>query len=66
MAKIVHCPASNGYCQEEFQCSNCGRRFGCIKCKYNATHPNRNINCFRCKHMKAVTMGVACGIKKDR
>ena len=60
------CPAIPGYCEEAWQCSNCGRRLGCMKRKQNEQHPNRNRNCFRCKHLKAVTMGVECGIKKDR
>ena len=26
----------------------------------------RNKKCFRCMYLKAVSMGVECGIKKDR
>ena len=60
------CPAVPGFCVEAWLCDNCGRQIGCTKRKYNADHPNRNKNCFRCKYLKAVTLGVECGIKKDR
>ena len=61
------CPAVEpGFCVEAWLCKNCGRQFGCTKRKTNESRPLRNKNCFRCKHLVAVTMGVACGIKKDR
>ena len=61
------CPAVEpGFCTEAWLCKNCGRQFGCAKRKTNESRPLRNKKCFRCKHLVAVTMGVACGIKKDR
>ena len=60
------CPAIPGFCVEAWQCKNCGKAFGCTKRKTNESRPLRNRNCFRCKHLVAVTMGVDCGIKKDR
>lgn len=60
------CPAIPGFCVEAWLCKNCGKAFGCTKRKTNESRPLRNKKCFRCKHLVAVTMGVACGIKKDR
>lgn len=60
------CPAVPGFCVEAWQCRNCGNQAGCSKRKINESRPLRNKKCFRCKHLQAVTMGVACGIKKDR
>jgi hypothetical protein len=51
---------------EAWQCRNCALQYGCMKRKTNEARPLRNKKCFRCMHLKAVTMGVACGIKKDR
>ena len=60
------CPAIPGYCVEAWQCRNCDKQIGCSNRKTNESRPLRNKKCFRCKHLKAVTMGVECGIKKDR
>ena len=60
------CPAIPGFCVDAWQCKNCGNAFGCMKRKTNESRPLRNKKCFRCKHLVAVTMGVECGIKKDR
>lgn len=60
------CPAHPGFCEEAWQCRNCDKQIGCSNRKTNESRPLRNKQCFRCKHLKAITMGVACGIKKDR
>jgi len=67
MAKVIHCPASNGYCEDEYYCENCLKFYSCRK-KSQQKHQSRSGNgeCFYCKHLQAVTMGVECGIKKDR
>ena len=60
------CPAIPGFCEEAWLCRNCAVQYGCLKRKTNEARPLRNKKCFRCMHLVAVTMGVACGIKKDR
>ena len=67
MAKVIRCPASNGYCEDEYYCENCQKQTGCLM-KSQQKHQRRSQTgeCFRCKHLKAVTMGVECSIKKDR
>lgn len=60
------CPAIPGFCVEAWQCRNCDKQIGCMKRKTNEARPLRNKKCFRCQYLKAVSMGVECGIKKDR
>jgi len=60
------CVAIPGFCEEAWLCRNCDKQFGCLKRKTNESRPLRNKKCFRCKYLKAATLGVECGIKKDR
>jgi hypothetical protein len=59
------CPAIPGFCTEAWQCKNCALQYACLKRKTNEARPLRNKKCFRCMHLVPMTMGVACGIKKD-
>ena len=64
---VIHCPASKGYCDDEYDCENCQKFDRCLqKGQKNRWRRNRNEKCFLCKYLKAVTMGVECGKKKDR
>ena len=65
---VIHCPASKGYCDDEYFCENCQKYERCLqkKTQYHNRKRSSNGDCFRCKYMKAVTMGVECGKKKDR
>ena len=54
------CPAIKGFCEEALLCRNCAMQVCCLKRKTNEGRPKRNRNCFLCKYMKAVTMGVEC------
>jgi len=67
MVTIKHCPASQGYCEYEYSCQHCQKVTACLH-QTQRKHQTKSGNgsCFQCQHLRPVTMGVECGIKKAR
>ncbi len=58
------CPAWPGLCENDMLCHECVN-FPCDRSwRYEKTgRPPYKSTCFRCKHVKAVPMGVKCELK---